>query len=130
MQEKTGATPIVYTLKQRLLINLGLATVLLLLAQLNWVLAEPSFWLGGLIYLITLIWALPKAPRPQINVTIDFRLPHRPKFSQSLAVDELHIYWLMIVASLVLGVFYAFSFIRFLNAHNGLTMFMVWQGLE
>lgn len=108
-----------YTLKQRLLINLALATLLLLLAQPNWFLAEASFILGALIYSTTIVWAIGKAPRPQVTITVE-----------PLAIDKLRLYWLMIVASLALGIFYALAFVRFLNAHNGLTMFMVWQGLE
>lgn len=140
MANSSSAAPITYSLRERLLINLSLATFLLILAQLPWPLAELSFIVGGVIFLVTVWWAVVKMPLPQVSISINISRPKVPEFpkpavdwkirAEIMALDEVRFSLLLLAASLLLGLFYTLSFIRFLNAHNGLSMFFVWQGIK
>ena len=125
MTKPSSAIPITYSFRERLLINFSLATFLLILAQLPWPLARASFVFGGTIFLATLGWAVVKIPLPQVRISVNI-----PRPVEVVGLDEVRFSLLLLAVSLLLGIFYILSFIRFLNAHDGLTMFFVWEGLR
>lgn len=88
---------------------------------------------------------LPELPRVKQPTLPHIELPrfeikaltvHTPRVldwkirSEILAMDEVRFSLLLLTVSLLLGFFYTLSFIRFLNAHDGLSMFFVWEGIR